>query len=98
MEAGTRSGLAYLGLNGERAMKIKTAFILARVAWVAFAPVSALAGSQEDQQACMNDALTMCRVAGCLISNRSRISEACLVALSRAAGQSHSRPLTVLPF
>ena len=95
MEAGTRSGLAYLGLNGERAMKIKTAFILARVAWVAFAPVSALAGSQQDQQACMNDALTVCRVAGCLISNRSRISE--VVALSRAAGQSHSRPLTVLP-
>jgi len=77
-------------------MKIKTAFILARVAWVAFAPVSALAGSQQDQQACMNDALTVCRVAGCLISNRSRISE--VVALSRAAGQSHGRPLTVLPF
>jgi hypothetical protein len=60
-------------------MRIKTAFILARVACVAFTPVSALAGSQENQQACMNDALTVCsqlmpdrdRVAGCLISNRS---------------------------
>jgi hypothetical protein len=49
-------------------MKIKTAFILARVACVAFAPVSALAGSQEDQQACMN-ALTACSQ---LIPDRNR--------------------------
>lgn len=58
---------------------------------VASAPAPASAGAQEDQQACMNDALTICaqyipdrdRVAGCLISNRSRISPACRVALAQ---------------
>ena len=56
-----------------------------------FASVRASAGAQEDQQACMNDALTVCsefipdrdRVAGCLISNRSRISQACRMALAQ---------------
>jgi hypothetical protein len=58
---------------------------------VASASAPASAGAQEDQQACMNDALTVCsqfvpdrdRVAGCLISNRSRISSACRVALKQ---------------
>ena len=58
---------------------------------VAYASVPASAGAQEDQQACMNDALTICsqfipdrdRVAGCLMSNRSRISPACRTALTQ---------------
>jgi len=57
---------------------------------VALAPLTAIAGEQEDQGACMNDALTVCsqfipdreRVASCLISNPSRISEACRTALT----------------
>ncbi len=61
------------------------------VCCVAFASAPASAGAQEDQQACMNDALTVCsqfvpdrdRVAGCLISNRSRISPACRMALTQ---------------
>jgi len=60
---------------------------LSTAAW----SVSARAGAQEDQQACMNDALTVCsqyipdreRVAGCLISNRSRISPTCRMALTQ---------------
>lgn len=58
---------------------------------IASAAAPASAGAQEDQQACMNDALTVCsqfvpdrdRVAGCLMSNRSRISPACRVALKQ---------------
>ena len=72
----------------------------------ALVPASARADSQQDQQACMNDAMTVCsqfipdreRVAACLISNRSKISEACRTALGRfnaknprtaAAGAAH---------
>lgn len=58
---------------------------------VAFASAPASAGAEEDQQACMNDALTICsqfvpdrdRVAGCLISNRSHVSPACRMALTQ---------------
>ena len=58
---------------------------------IALSPLAATAGTQEDQTACMNDAMTVCsqfipdreRVAICLISNRSRISEACRTALKR---------------
>jgi hypothetical protein len=58
---------------------------------VAYTSAPAGAGAQEDQQACINDALTICsqfvpdrdRVAGCLISNRSRISQACRTALTQ---------------
>lgn len=57
---------------------------------LAFALPAATAGAQENQQPCINDAIAVCpqfipnreRVANCLISNRSRISEACRVALS----------------
>jgi hypothetical protein len=53
------------------------------------APVAALADPQQDQDACMMDAQTVCgqfipdreRVAHCLMTNRSRISPACRVAL-----------------
>ena len=59
--------------------------------FVAYTSAPAGAGAQEDQQACMNDALTVCsqfvpdrdRVASCLISNRSRISPACRMALTQ---------------
>jgi len=54
-----------------------------------FTPLTATAGEQEDHAACMNDALTVCsqfipdreRVASCLISNPTLISEACRTAL-----------------
>jgi hypothetical protein len=70
--------------------KIGIAFTVAAFC-LGYASVPASAGSQEDQQACMNDALTVCseyipdrgRVASCLISNRSRISQACRVALTQ---------------
>jgi hypothetical protein len=60
---------------------------------LALAPVAATAGAQEDQQACMNDALTVCwqfipdrgRVESCLYANRSRISQACQTVLARAS-------------
>jgi len=56
---------------------------------IALSPLAVTAGTQEDQTACMNDAMTVCsqfipdreRVAVCLISNRSRISEACRTTL-----------------
>jgi hypothetical protein len=66
---------------------------------VALAPLPAAAGQQEDQSACMNDTMTTCsqfipdreRVASCLISNSTRVSEACRVALTHF-DQSRSPP------
>jgi hypothetical protein len=66
---------------------------------MALAPLPAAAGQQEDQSACMNDAMTICsqfipdreRVASCLISNSTRVSEACRVALTHF-DQSRSPP------
>ena len=71
-------------------MRTNTIFALALLC-TAFAPAGAMAGAEEDQQACMNDALTVCsqfipdrdRVAGCLIANRKQISQACRLALAR---------------
>lgn len=56
---------------------------------LAFTPLTATAGEQEDHVACINDAFTICsefipdreRVASCLISNPTRISTACRTAL-----------------
>jgi hypothetical protein len=70
-------------------MKLSNAIMLALVC-LAFSLPAASAGAQENQQSCVNDAITVCpqfipnreRVANCLISNRSRISEACRMALS----------------
>jgi len=69
------------------------AFLLLCTAFVPaiFVPGTARADDKQDQQACMNDAMTVCsqfipdreRVAACLISNRSRLSEACRTALTR---------------
>jgi hypothetical protein len=69
-------------------ISITLALVLFRVA---LAPVASRADAQQDQQACMTDAMTVCgqfipdreRVATCLISNRSRISAACRMALTR---------------
>jgi hypothetical protein len=56
------------------------------------APLGARADDEHsDQQACMNDALTICgqfvpdrdKVGACLYSNRTRISPACRTAMQR---------------
>jgi hypothetical protein len=55
----------------------------------ALAPVAASADAQQDQDACMVDAQTVCgqfipdraRVAHCLMVNSRRISQACRIAL-----------------
>jgi hypothetical protein len=57
---------------------------------LALASAVATADDQQGQQACMSDAMTVCsqfipdrqRVAGCLISNRQRISVPCRMALA----------------
>jgi hypothetical protein len=72
----------------EGAMKFRTALALTMFC-VTLAPAAVRADPQQDQQACMNDALAVCgqfipnreRVASCLISNPSRISAACRTAL-----------------
>jgi hypothetical protein len=56
---------------------------------VAIAPVGVMADEMEDQQACMQDAQTVCgqfipdreRVAHCLMANSRKISPACRTAL-----------------
>ena len=71
-------------------MKIGTTLSVA-VFWLALAPAAVRADPQQDQAACMNDAMTVCgqfipdreRVAACLVSNRTRISVACRDALKR---------------
>ncbi len=73
----------------ERPLIINAAVALV-VFCLAFASIAARASPQEDQQACINDALTVCsqfvpdreRVANCLLSNRSRISQTCRMALA----------------
>lgn len=73
---------------------MKSHFALAAVL-VAFIPVTALAQSQEDQQACMNDAFTVCghaipdrdRVAACLAQNINRISAPCRMVMARYSRQ-----------
>ena len=70
-------------------MKIHAALALALFG-LALSPVAVRADAQQDQQACMNDAMTICgqfipdreRVAACLISNRSHVSPACRTALA----------------
>jgi hypothetical protein len=65
------------------------------VAWLAIAPSQAKAETQEERQACMNDAFAVCghaipdrdRVAACLAQNLNRISTPCRTVMLR-----HSRP------
>ncbi len=73
-------------------MKTRTVFALGLLCLM-FAPVAtpmaARADQQQDQDACMQDAQTVCgqfipdreRVAHCLMANRSKISPACRTAL-----------------
>jgi hypothetical protein len=71
-------------------MKIHTVFVLALFG-LALSPAAARADAQQDQQACMNDAMTVCgqfipdreRVASCLFANRTHISSACRAVLAR---------------
>jgi hypothetical protein len=61
------------------------------VALFALAPIPAAAETQEEQQACMNDAFNICghaipdrdRVAACLAENLSRISSECRTVMLR---------------
>ena len=60
-------------------------------AFLALAPVAASAETQEEQQACMNDAFSVCghaipdrdRVGACLAQNLNRISSACRTVMLR---------------
>ena len=69
---------------------MKSHFALA-LALIAFIPAPTLAQSQDEQQACMNDAFTVCgnaipdrdRVAACLAQNINRISPACRTVMAR---------------
>jgi hypothetical protein len=69
-------------------MNIRT-FLALGLLCLSFAPVAANADQQQDQDACMQDAQTVCgqfipdreRVAQCLMKNRSKISPACRTAL-----------------
>jgi hypothetical protein len=83
-------------------MKIRTVFALA-LFWLALAPVAATADqAQDDQNACMNDAMTVCgqfipdreRVAACLMANRRHISAACRTALTHFNSPTASRART----
>jgi hypothetical protein len=81
-----------------RIARIHSTFALAAFC-LALAPAALRADPQQDQQACMNDAMTVCgqfipdreRVASCLIANRTRISVACRQALKRFNPRTASR-------
>ncbi len=70
-------------------MNIRIAFALALFG-VTLLPAAARSDEQQNQQACMTDAMTVCgrfipdreRVATCLLSNRNQISAACRAALT----------------
>jgi hypothetical protein len=65
--------------------------ILLAAPFFVLAPATAMAESQEEQMACMNDAFTMCsyaipdreRVGACLAENIRRISLACRTVMLR---------------
>ena len=77
-------------------MKIQVAVAFA---FLALAPIAATAQTQEEQQACTDDAYNFCghaipdrdRVAACLNQNLSRISSACRIVMLR---YSKSAPVT----
>jgi hypothetical protein len=60
-------------------------------AFLAFAPVAASAETQDEQNACMNDAFSICghaipdreRVGACLAQNINRISVGCRTVMQR---------------
>jgi hypothetical protein len=67
-----------------------------------FAPTGATAASQEDQAACMNDAMTICgqfipdreRVGACLYQNRNRLTPGCRTAMTRYVQPTAARART----
>jgi hypothetical protein len=69
-------------------MKAQTALAFA---FFALAPLAASAETQEEQNACMNDAFNVCghaipdreRVGACLAQNIKRISSACRIVMQR---------------
>jgi hypothetical protein len=69
-------------------MRIQVAFAFAILS---LAPLAAAAETQDEQQACMNDAFNMCghaipdrdRVGACLAQNLKRISSACRAVMLR---------------
>jgi hypothetical protein len=73
-------------------MKITSTFAVALFS-LALASIAAAGGEQEDRQACMNDALTVCaqfipdrsRIEHCLFVNRNRISPACQAVMTRSS-------------
>jgi hypothetical protein len=80
-------------------MKIGSALTVA-LFYLALIPSAAMAvDDQEARKACMMDALTVCakfipdrdRIAGCLMSNRERISAACrtLMMVRNTSAQTH---------
>lgn len=74
-------------------MKMRSALIVALFCLVSGAAV-AQPDEEQNQNACINDAMTVCgqfmpdreRVAGCLISNRSRVSAPCRAQLAHWHG------------
>ena len=74
--------------TNEGQMKIQIALALV---FMTAASTGALAETAEERQACMDDAFNVCghaipdrdRVAACLYANKSRISSACRIVLSR---------------
>jgi hypothetical protein len=74
-------------------MKMRSVLTLALFC-TALAPAAGKAEDQQDQNACMGDAMTVCaqyipdraRVASCLINNRSRISQPCRAQLAHWHG------------
>ena len=79
-------------------MKISTIIALSALC-LTLAPLGARADEQSDQQACMNDAMTICgqfipdreKVGACLYSNRARISPACRTAMARYTPKTAAR-------
>ena len=69
-------------------MKIQTSLA---IAFFTFVPTFASAETQDEQNACMGDAFSVCghaipdrdRVAACLVQNINRISVACRVVMRR---------------
>ena len=68
---------------------------------VALAPAAVRADEEQDKQACMADAMSICgqfipdreRVGNCLVANKSRVSAACRAALAHF--DPHGKPHAV---
>jgi hypothetical protein len=76
--------------TGSVAALIFSALAFVPSATYAFVPSAKYADTRQDENACINDAMTVCsqfipdrsRVAGCLMSNRNRISPSCRAQLA----------------